>query len=111
MALLTVFNGALSWRERYEAVELAGIRSIAGRQCYEVVLTPGEGHPVTWFLDVETLLLVKFGARVGGTLIETLPSDYREIDGVLVPHEVRRLMEEGGPGPGNRAQEGEPVAS
>ena len=96
---LTVFNGHLSWRDRYATVRLAGVRTIEGRECQEIVLTPPRGNPVTWYLDVESHLIAKTEANVGGTIIETFLDDYREVDGVLLPHRVNRLMAGGGPGP------------
>jgi hypothetical protein len=55
---------------------------------------------VTCCLDAGTHLLVKSVAQVGETIIETYASDYRLVDGVMIPHTLRRMMGGGGPGPG-----------
>ena len=65
--------------------------AVEGAECYEIVLTPDQGEPVAWFLDVKSLLLVKTESKVGDTIIETYPSDYREVDGVLLPYNELEL--------------------
>jgi hypothetical protein len=91
------FNAALRWREIYDKVELTGEESVDDQPCYKVALIPKEGKPITQCYDKKTGLLVKVAMTIltpnlGEVASEAFLSDYRPVDGVQVPHLVKRRV-------------------
>ncbi len=91
------FNASLRWRDLYTKVELANEENVDKRPCYKIVLTPKDGKPVTQYYDEKTGLLVKIAMvsltpTMGEVATETYLGDYRTIEGIQVPHLVRRLV-------------------
>ena len=84
------FNSELKWKDIYKSVECVGIEKVDDRDCYKVVKTPPTGKPQTSYYDVETKLLVKkdsvVSTEMGEIPIESFSSDYRKVDGVMIPH-------------------------
>lgn len=82
-------HSEIHWRRLYEKVELIGQEKVGDRTAYVIRLTPGVGNPVTQYYDSETFLLLRTDTTQDGPLgpitQEAYPSDYREMDGVLVP--------------------------
>ncbi len=87
-----IFNSELKWKEIYKKVECVGKEEINGKECYKVVKTPPTGNPSTEYYDAESKLLVKQSMIVtspmGDVPVESFVSDYREVDGVLVPFKI-----------------------
>jgi hypothetical protein len=69
------------------------MEEIAGKSCHKIVMTPKQGQPETRYYDAETNLLVKVDMTlelpVGTVPLENHLSDYRWVDGILLPYEVR----------------------
>ena len=81
-----------NWRDYYGEAKCVGIEMVDGRSCYKVILS-AEGEPdFTNYYDRETGLHVKLESEVttaqGDGSIVFLIDDYREVDGVLIPHET-----------------------
>jgi hypothetical protein len=87
------FDGAVNWRPAFDKAEHAGMEEIAGKSCHKIVMTPKQGQPETRYYDAETNLLVKVDMTlelpVGTVPLENHLSDYRWVDGILLPYEVR----------------------
>ena len=88
------FDGAVNWQPAFDKAEHAGMEEVDGKSCHKVVMTPKEGQPETRYYDAETnLLLVKLEMTlelpVGSIPLENHLSDYRWVDGILLPFEVR----------------------
>lgn len=87
------FDGATQWRKLYKKVECVGLEAIDDQPCYKVVLTPPDGTPMTRYYNKESGLLVKVEMSVAtpmGTIpVESYLSDYKPVDGVVLPHKVR----------------------
>jgi outer membrane lipoprotein-sorting protein len=87
-----VFNAELRWRDRYTSVDVQAEEDIEGTPCYRVVLTPTVGDTITAYVDRETWLTVKtetvLNASMGSISIVSCLSDYREVDGVMVPFKM-----------------------
>jgi hypothetical protein len=87
------FDGAVNWRPAFDKAEHAGMEEIDGRSCHKIVMTPKQGQPETRYYDAETNLLVKVEMTlelpVGTIPLENHLSDYRQVDGILLPFEVR----------------------
>ena len=90
------FRPELRWRERYTSVDVQGKEEIDGAACYKVVLTPTVGDTTTAFVDAETWLIVRTEtvskSDMGNISIVTSPSDYREVDGVVVPFSMDMVL-------------------
>jgi hypothetical protein len=83
------FNGPLEWRKLYVKVELQGVRSIDGEDCYELVLTPAKGNPEHQFFSAKTGLLRRTTmvgvTQMGDVDIVVDVSDYKKFGGILFP--------------------------
>ena len=88
-----IFNKFAYWRKVYQKAECVGIEPIEGRSCYKVVMTPKTGTPQTFYFDQESNLLVKVESilehQMGTIPIELFISDYKEVDGILLPHKAK----------------------
>jgi len=69
---------------------------IDGHVCYRVVLTPKDGQPETRYYDKKSFLLVRTNMimknEMGEIPAESTVSDYRTVDGVLVPFLVKQKV-------------------
>lgn len=92
----SVFNGALKWRELYPKAELKGKEKIGDRDVYVIVLTPAAGKPVTQYFDAQTFLLTRQTMNVeteqGAMDIKAEFADYRDVNGVKAPFEIRQTL-------------------
>ena len=84
------------WRDYFTKVECTGIEPIDGRICYRVVLTPRDGQPETRYYDKTSFLLVRTNmivkTEMGEIPAESLASDYRKVDGILMPFVVKQKV-------------------
>jgi len=83
------FDRIPDWRKMYTAARFGGVVTIDGKPCYKLVLTPTVGLPETHYYDIETKLLVQKEEQFedGGDIMTTKFSDYKEVDGILIPHQ------------------------
>jgi outer membrane lipoprotein-sorting protein len=90
------FNSELKWREVFKTAETKGMEQVDGKDCYKVVLTPAEGPAMTQYYDKESGLLAKFVLTTAGPMgeiqVESVPSDYRKEDGILMPHKMKQSV-------------------
>jgi len=94
---MNIFDRAPQWRTSFQKVEAAGVEDVSGKPCYKVLATPKDLPPQTMFFDRETHLLVRITMTIesqAGTISsDSYLSDYKRVDGILVPHRtVTRLM-------------------
>jgi hypothetical protein len=86
------FNGEIHWRKLYKKSETLGQEEVEGKPVFKVELTPEEGKPIHHSYDRESGRLVKVAAvlptLMGEIPFEVLLSDYREVDGVSLPHRI-----------------------
>lgn len=91
-----VFDSALEWRKLYEKVECVGMEQVDGADCYKVVLTPATGKPTTQYYDVKSGLLTKnvmtLASPMGEIELQSFPSDYRAVDGIMIPHKSKQVI-------------------
>lgn len=80
------FNPELKWRELFVKAELTGRGKVGGLDAYVIRLTGKDGTSVTRHYDAATFLLLRADAvdegPQGKIPVETLYTDYREVDGV-----------------------------
>jgi zinc protease len=90
------FNDELNFKKRYAKVECTGVEDVEGKPAFKVVLTPKTGKPKTQFYDKASHLLVKEAETkktpMGEISAETYPSDYKKIDGILIPHVAKQKV-------------------
>lgn len=86
----------IRWRDFFSKVECTGIEPIDGRICYRVVLTPRDGQPETRYYDKTSNLLVRTSmimkTEMGEIPAESSVSDYRKVNGVLMPFLVKQKV-------------------
>jgi zinc protease len=94
--LEAIFNGELNWKKKYEKVECTGIEVVEGKPAYKIVLTPKEGKPVVHFYDKNSHLIVKAvvtqKSPMGEITAESIPSDYKKVDGILISHSAKQKV-------------------
>ena len=96
LLLLLQFDDT-AFAELYEKIECAGTEEVQGEVCYKVVCTPKDAAPITTYYSKETGRDVKsvltFPHQMGKIEVEIASSDYKEVDGVMLPHHsVEKVM-------------------
>ncbi len=91
-----MLHGDVEWRKVYKKVETTGEDKVDGKAAYKVQLTPEDGEVATQYYDKESGLLLKVTVTaktaMGDFPTESMVSDYRKVDGVLVPHKVKQVI-------------------
>ncbi|MHC5109268.1 MAG: hypothetical protein ACYTHJ_05260 [Planctomycetota bacterium] len=95
------FDRLDNWRAHYEKAELVQETTIDARACYEVLMTPKVGRPETHFYEKESGILVRTRRTRLSSFMQTIVldislSDYRAVDGVLLPHKRHQKFEQCG---------------
>jgi len=84
------------WRDFFTKVECTGVEPVDGKVSYRVVLTPRDGQPETRYYDKASGLLVRTSmimkTEMGEIPAEASVSDYRKVDGVLVPFLLKQKV-------------------
>jgi hypothetical protein len=93
------FNPELHWRRLYKRAETLSLDNVADKPAYRVEFTPDVGKPMTMYFDKESGLIVKMATvaetPMGEIPVETLISDYRKVDEVMIPHKlVQSVMQQ-----------------
>lgn len=86
----------VDYKEKGHKVELVGKEKLGGADVYRVRVTKKGGPPQDYYLDAATGLEKKIAIALdqGGTTmtIVTELSDYRDVDGRMVPFSIRQLV-------------------
>lgn len=86
----------LHWQDQYESAETVAEEAVGDATAYKVVFTPSAGDDMTYWFDTDNGLIIQSnGPGLGGPSLSTI-SDYKDVSGVLVPHQINS---EGGQGP------------
>ncbi|MEL6988991.1 MAG: hypothetical protein AAGK97_14355 [Bacteroidota bacterium] len=91
----------LSYFDEGYSMELKGSENLDGTDCYKVVVTTPNGNKVTEYYDIESKMKTQVIVSAKGpdgqpTTSVNKFSDYKEVDGIMLPHK----METTGMGPG-----------
>jgi hypothetical protein len=93
------FDGALiDYKEKGHTVELVGREKADGKEVYHLKVTMKGGDVQQhYYIDADTGIELKTSTDVDlGTgqrqPLVTEMSDYRQIDGIMIPHTVRQLL-------------------
>jgi hypothetical protein len=87
-------NPFLNYKERGATVELGAKEKVGEREAYVLIFTPKSGSIARQYLDAESYLPIKLVLKVDlpqiGELEQTTEFlDYREVDGVKVPFQLK----------------------
>ncbi len=92
----SLFNSDINWHQIYKKAECVGLETEDGVELYKVEMTPKEGEIETRFYDKKTGLLVRsemmIDTQMGEMNIKVMMSDYKKVDGVLMPHKMLQDM-------------------
>jgi len=90
------FDRFADWREIYSGTECAGIESVEDHAAYKVLMKPKSGKEQAMYFDTKSNLLVKhefvIENAMGSIPVTSYISDYRKVDGVLMPFEIRAVV-------------------
>ncbi|MGD8727453.1 MAG: hypothetical protein PVH40_07390 [Gemmatimonadales bacterium] len=94
------FDGPLvNYQEKGHTLALVGRGDVEGTPTYELKLTHRNGEVTTYHLDVQTFLpmLTESNRNVQGQQlhVQTILSDYREVDGMMIPHSIEVIQDMG----------------
>ena len=91
-----LFNREANWKASYQKVECTGVEDVNGKPAYKVIVTPKTGKPITRFYDKASHLEVKElrtqAGPMGEITVESYPSDYKAVNGVLMPFTVTQKV-------------------
>lgn len=85
------FYGLLNWKNNLKSSEITGMEKVGDEEAYVVVLHPEKASEYTYFISTKTFLplkkinMVVVGASGAGVHVAQTFSDYRAIDGVMIP--------------------------
>lgn len=89
------FYESLNYKKHFTKLEVQGKEKVGEADAYVVVGTPAAGDPEKLYFAVESGLLVRADMNAetaqGKLAIEAYLSDYKEVDGVKVPHSLRQV--------------------
>lgn len=90
------------WRKFFARWELEGVKKVNGKEAYVVKLSPSIGRVTREYYDKRTFMPVRTDmvTEVAGVPlpVEIYPSDFRKVDGVLMPFVMRqRVLQSSGP--------------
>jgi outer membrane lipoprotein-sorting protein len=91
------FDGALvDYKEKGHKVELVGKEKLDSTDVYHLKITKKTGNIQHYYLDAESGIELKTTSELeqGGTKqnIETELSNYQAVDGIMIPHTVKQLI-------------------
>ena len=83
------FDGALvDYKAKGYTVELVATVAVAGKQAHHLKVTRADAPTQHYYLDPDTFVELKV-ATEGAVASDTELSDYRDIDGIMVPHAIK----------------------
>jgi zinc protease len=89
------FYPELNYRKHYAKLEVKGKEKVGSYETYVVEATPAEGSVEKLYFDVNTGLLVRHDGETenpqGKFTMETYLEDYKVVDGVKIPHTLKRV--------------------
>jgi outer membrane lipoprotein-sorting protein len=93
------FDGALiNYKSKGHAIELVGKEKLGDKDVYRLKVTMKGGQVQHYFIDAESGLELKTSAEVdlgtGGPkqTLDTEMSNYKPVNGIMVPHTVRQFI-------------------
>jgi len=88
MLRTTQFNGDLNWRKVFSKVECVKEEKLGDKTVYKVECATLDGDVLNKYYDKATSLAVMAEIKRDKVDRTTLVSDYRKVDGILLPHRI-----------------------
>jgi zinc protease len=89
------FYSALNYKKHYARMEVKGKEKVGSYETYVIEAIPTEGNVEKLYFDANTGLLVRHDGETespqGKFSMETYLEDYKVVDGVKIPHTVKRI--------------------
>ncbi len=91
------FYGLANWKTGLKKAEIKGTEKVEGEETYVVKIQPEKASEVTYFISTKTFLPVKkTSIVVSSTSAQKTPvsetfSDYRAVDGVMIPFKTKSM--------------------
>src|SRR6266540_3117454 len=89
------FYPELNYKKHYTKLEVKGKEKVGSYETYVIEATSPEGSVEKLYFDVNTGLLVRHDGETenpqGKFTMETYLEDYKVVDGVKIPHTVKRV--------------------
>lgn len=88
------FYRFLDWKKNVKTAEITGLQKVGEEEAYVVRVQPENANAVTYYISTKTFLPIKLtGLIVSSTSPQKIPtsstmSDYRKIDGLMIPFKV-----------------------
>lgn len=88
------FHAPLNWKSHFESAEIKRKDTVDGEEVYVVTLTPKEGNAITDYISTKRFLLLRRDTVAWsdtmnmGIPVTTFLSDYREVDGLMMPFTI-----------------------
>lgn len=88
------FYGILNWKTNLKSAEVKKIEKLGDEEVYVVVIRPEKASEYIYYISTKTFLpLKRAGVVVSSTSAQKLPvstifSDYRAVDGVMIPYKT-----------------------
>jgi hypothetical protein len=85
------FYALPNWKTLYKSAVIRKMEKVGDEEAYVVVLTPERGNTITEFVSTKSFLVLKrelitaVGGGDNGVLTTEIYSDYRPVDGVMIP--------------------------
>jgi hypothetical protein len=90
------FDGDVNWRKHYKKADCVGEGEVDGKPCYKLQMTTSDDQVKTHYYDKSNYLLLKStGTETtpnGNLTVENLLSDYKKVDGLLIPCKTRQKV-------------------
>jgi len=86
----------LDWKERGHKIDYKGKEADGGKEMHHLIVTPKSGPVVHYYIDASTgletrtVMVIEDPAAKGQ--LETRMSDYRNVDGRMIPFVITRLL-------------------
>jgi hypothetical protein len=91
------FNKPLKLKQLYGKITVKGKDKVADKEAYVLEATPADSPTETWYFDAASGLLVRSDIQrespQGKVTFQIYQEDYKEVDGVKVPHTIRNVSE------------------
>jgi outer membrane lipoprotein-sorting protein len=86
----------IDWKEKGHKIELKGSESDGGKELHHLIVKPKEGPVVHYYIDAATGLETKTVMEIEDPTmkgqLETRMSDYRNVDGRMIPFVMTRFL-------------------
>jgi outer membrane lipoprotein-sorting protein len=91
------FDGSLiDYKSKGHTIEVVGTEDVGGAKTHKLKVTKKSGNVEYYYLDADSGIELKRSAQVeqgGNTVnVETELSDYRSVDGIMMPHAVKTSL-------------------